>query len=197
MAIRTFRSKPLEALFRDGATQRIDRRLHRKLLLILDVINRAETLGDIARLDGFHPLKGNLRGHHGITVTGNWRVTFRMKRLRSSMSTTAIITRRRRPSAPGEILAELYLTPRQITITGFAAAAGLSRKHVSNIIHGHARIIAETAVRIGRALGTSSGMWLGLQNDVDLWDAEAAVSSRTPAHRTSPGAPPTEASSPR
>ncbi|HEY1430946.1 MAG TPA: HigA family addiction module antitoxin [Stellaceae bacterium] len=91
------------------------------------------------------------------------------------MSTTKTITRRRRPSVPGEILAELYLEPRGITITDLAAAAGLSRKHVSDIIHGRAGITAETAVRLGRALGTSAGMWLGLQHDVDLYDAEAAV----------------------
>jgi addiction module HigA family antidote len=91
------------------------------------------------------------------------------------MSTTATITRRRRPSAPGEILAELYLEPRGITINRLAAAAGLSRKHISDIIHGHARITAATAVRLGRVFGTSAGMWLGLQSDVDLWDAEKAL----------------------
>jgi addiction module HigA family antidote len=91
------------------------------------------------------------------------------------MSTTAIITRRRRPSPPGEILAELYLKPRGITVTELAAAAGLSRKHISDIIHGRAGITAETAVRLGRVLGTSAGMWLGLQSDLDLYDAEQAV----------------------
>ena len=50
------------------------------------------------------------------------------------MSTSSIITRMRRPSAPGEILAELYLEPRGLSVTELAAAAGLSRKHVSNII---------------------------------------------------------------
>jgi addiction module HigA family antidote len=49
------------------------------------------------------------------------------------------------------------------------------RKHISDIIHSRAGITAETAVRIGRALGTSAEMWLGLQSDVDLYDAEAAV----------------------
>ena len=91
------------------------------------------------------------------------------------MSTSSIITRRRRPSPPGEILPELYLDPRGLTITALAAAAGLSRKHLSDIVHGRAGITAETAVRLGRSLGTSAGLWLGLQHDVDLWDAERAV----------------------
>ena len=91
------------------------------------------------------------------------------------MSTTAIITRRRRPSAPGEILAELYLKPRHISITDFAAAAGLSRKHVSDIVHGRAGITGDTAVRFGRVFGTSAELWLGLQSDVDLYDAQKAL----------------------
>jgi antitoxin HigA-1 len=91
------------------------------------------------------------------------------------MSTSSIITRTRRPSAPGEILAELYLKPRGLSVTEFAAAAGLSRKHVSNIIHSRASITAETAVRLGRVFGTSAGLWLGLQHDVDLYDAEQVV----------------------
>ena len=91
------------------------------------------------------------------------------------MSTSKTITRRRRPSPPGSILAELYLKPRGLTVTALAAAAGLSRKHVSDIIHGRAGITAEVAVRLGRVFGTSAGLWLGLQSDVDLWDAEAVL----------------------
>ena len=26
-----------------------------------------------------HPLKGRMRGHHAVTVSGNWRVTFRFE----------------------------------------------------------------------------------------------------------------------
>lgn len=79
MAIASFRSKPLGDLFMDGATRRIDKRLHRRLLLILDVMNRAELLADVASLPGFHPLAGDRRGHYAVTVTGNYRVTFRLE----------------------------------------------------------------------------------------------------------------------
>ena len=65
--------------------------------------------------------------------------------------------------------------PRGLSVTELAAAAGLSRKHVSNIIHGRASITAEIAVRLGRVFGTSAGLWLGLQHDGDLYDAEPAV----------------------
>ncbi len=78
----------------------------------------------------------------------------------------------RRPSSPGEILMELYLAPREISVTTFADACGVSRKHMSEIVHGHVAITAEMAARIAAALGTSAQYWLNLQNSVDLFDAE-------------------------
>ena len=36
MAIASFRSKPLGGLFMNGATRRIDKRLHRRLLMMLE-----------------------------------------------------------------------------------------------------------------------------------------------------------------
>lgn len=92
------------------------------------------------------------------------------------MSTTSTITDRARPIPPGEVLVEAYLEPRRITITDLASASGLSRKHVSQIINGHVGITAATAVRFARVFGTTPDLWLNMQNKVDLYDAEAAVS---------------------
>lgn len=36
------------------------------------------------------------------------------------------------------------------------------------IVHGKRAITAETALRLGRALGTSPDLWLGLQMEYDL-----------------------------
>ena len=80
--------------------------------------------------------------------------------------------RTRRPSLPGEILAELYLAPHEISIAAFAAACGVTRKHMSGIVNGHVSITAEMAARIAAVLGTTAQYWLNLQNAVDLYDAE-------------------------
>jgi addiction module HigA family antidote len=80
--------------------------------------------------------------------------------------------RKRRPSLPGEILAELYLAPHEISIAKFAEACGVSRKHMSAIVNGHAAITPEMATRIAAVLGTTAQYWLNLQNAVDLYDAE-------------------------
>lgn len=88
---------------------------------------------------------------------------------------TKICKLSRRPTAPGTILAELYLTPRGVSIAKFAEACGLTRKHMSAIINGRAAITADTATRIAAVLGTTAQYWLNLQNAVDLYDAEARL----------------------
>ncbi|MGH7089799.1 MAG: HigA family addiction module antitoxin [Stellaceae bacterium] len=92
--------------------------------------------------------------------------------------------RKRRPTPPGEVLAELYLKPHDISIAKFAEAAGVTRKHVSAIVNGRAAITADTATRIATVLGTTAEYWLNLQNAVDLYDARARLkeSERQPKH---------------
>jgi addiction module HigA family antidote len=79
--------------------------------------------------------------------------------------------RRRRSTEPGRILAIYYLEPRGISVTAFATAAGLTRKHISKVVNGHAAITAETAVRFALVLGTTAEFWLNLQTAASLYDA--------------------------
>ena len=52
----------------------------RKLMRILAVLDQSHTPQDMD-LSGFrlHPLAGELRGRHAVSVSGNWRVTFRFE----------------------------------------------------------------------------------------------------------------------
>ncbi len=72
---------------------------------------------------------------------------------------------------PGKLLQAYYLAPRGLTVAGFARATKLSRKHVSNIVHGRASISPDTAVRFAKVLDTAPQFWLNLQNAVDIHDA--------------------------
>ena len=49
-----------------------------KLRDILAVLDRSHTAQDV-NVPGFrlHALKGVLKGHYAVSVSGNWRVTFR------------------------------------------------------------------------------------------------------------------------
>ena len=95
----------------------------------------------------------------------------------STMTDETPLRRDRRPRAPGYLLATYYLEPRGITVTRFAQATGLTRKHVSNIVHGHATVTPETALRFALVLGTAPEYWLNLQNAVDLFDARQRIAS--------------------
>ena len=52
----------------------------KKLMRILAVLDRSRTPRDMA-LPGFrlHQLSGELKGHYAVSVSGNWRVTFRFE----------------------------------------------------------------------------------------------------------------------
>ena len=52
----------------------------RKLTRILAVLDQSWMPQDMD-LPGFrlHPLTGELRGHYAVSVSGNWRVTFRFE----------------------------------------------------------------------------------------------------------------------
>ncbi len=86
-----------------------------------------------------------------------------------------MVQRKRAPTPPGVILRELYLAPRGISIAAFAAAVGCSRKHMSQIVHGKAKVEASLAMRIGEVLGTSAELWLNLQNKSDLYKAKQTL----------------------
>ncbi len=75
------------------------------------------------------------------------------------------------PAHPGEILRELYLQPLGIAIIRAAEALGVTRKHISSVVNGHAPISPELALRLAVALNTDPEFWLNLQTQYDLWRA--------------------------
>jgi addiction module HigA family antidote len=79
--------------------------------------------------------------------------------------------RKRRPTHPGEILREDVLPELKVTQGEFARLLGVSRRTVNEILQEKRPVTVDTAHRLARALGTSPEVWLGLQQDVELWDA--------------------------
>ena len=74
----SFRHKGLEAFYRTGSTKGIQAAHGAKLEMILVMLDAAAKPQELnlpaLRL---HPLKGDLKGHWSVSVSGNWRVTFR------------------------------------------------------------------------------------------------------------------------
>jgi antitoxin HigA-1 len=73
---------------------------------------------------------------------------------------------------PGEIIKGLWLDSMGASITDAAHAMGVSRKTLSKIVNGKARVTPEIAVRLSVALGGSAESWLGHQATYELWEIE-------------------------
>ena len=78
----------------------------------------------------------------------------------------------RRPTHPGNIIKEDYLIPLSITIKDMADTLGVSRKTLSKIINERGSITPDMSLRLARAFDTSPDLWLNLQKNYDLWNAE-------------------------
>jgi len=74
----SFVHKGLERFYRSGKTSGIQAKHAKRLRLILTNLDQAESPDDMD-LPGLrlHELKGNRKGVWSVSVTGNWRVTFR------------------------------------------------------------------------------------------------------------------------
>ncbi|WP_457675852.1 type II toxin-antitoxin system RelE/ParE family toxin [Thiolapillus sp.] len=78
--IKSFRHKGLERYFLNGKKSGIQPSHADRLSRQLAVLNRATCPEDV-NLSGWrlHPLQGDLKDHWSITVSGNWRLTFRFE----------------------------------------------------------------------------------------------------------------------
>jgi len=76
------------------------------------------------------------------------------------------------PTHPGNIIREDYLLPLSVTIKDMAETLGVSRKTLSKIINERGSITPDMALRLSRAFDTTPELWLNLQKNYDLWQAE-------------------------
>lgn len=81
MIIRKFRHKGLRLLYEDDDPSGVPAQAIRKITAILAALEFADNLSQVATMPGWklHPLRGDRKGEYSITVTGNWRVTFRLQ----------------------------------------------------------------------------------------------------------------------
>lgn len=88
-------------------------------------------------------------------------------------------------SHPGEILRREYMEPSKLKAADLARATGLSTGRVSEILNGKRDITAEIAYRLQQATKISAQLWLGLQNDYDLYmiEKKKARSIKRQTHR--------------
>ena len=76
------------------------------------------------------------------------------------------------PPHPGETLLEDVLPALGVSVTELARRLGFARETLSRIMHGRAPISPDLAVRLERAGIGKARVWLGVQADYDIWQAE-------------------------
>src|SRR5579885_3699087 len=82
------------------------------------------------------------------------------------------MTKKLKPMHPGEVLREEFLIPLQISAGALAKVCGLPRTRIERIASEQTGVTADTALRLGKALGTTAQLWLNLQTDYDVQVAE-------------------------
>ena len=78
------------------------------------------------------------------------------------------------PIHPGTHLAEM-LEELEITQYRLARTVGVPPRRINEIVHGRRSITADTALRLGKALGMTPEFWLNLQRMYDLEVARAST----------------------
>ena len=82
------------------------------------------------------------------------------------------------PMHPGEVLREEFLVPLNLSAGALAKACGLPRTRIERIAAQTTGITADTALRLGKALGTSAQLWMNLQNRYDVEIARREIGKK-------------------
>ena len=128
-----------------------------------------------SRRFGFTRSTATLAGHWSIWVNGNWRVTFsfinkdvELVDCQDHHAAEVRVVVMKTPVHPGEILREDVLVCLGLGVGEAASRLSISRVALSRVLHGHARISTNLAVRLEEAGVGTARAWLEMQVAYDL-----------------------------
>ena len=81
----------------------------------------------------------------------------------------------RKPTSPGEILAEEFLKPMKLTQAALAKHIECDVKVINRIVNERVAVTAEMALKFSAAFGNSADFWLNAQKAVDLYKASSKI----------------------
>jgi addiction module HigA family antidote len=88
------------------------------------------------------------------------------------MAIANIEPRRIPPTHPGEMLREDFMPDYGLTTSALAAALGVSRQTIHELLSEDRAITPIMALRLARLFGNSPSFWLNAQQARDLWESE-------------------------
>lgn len=80
-----------------------------------------------------------------------------------------MIKLKRKPAHPGQILKKDFLDELLITQTDLATELGTTFRTINEIINEKRNISTEIAIKLSKYFGTSTELWLNLQNQFDIY----------------------------
>jgi addiction module HigA family antidote len=86
------------------------------------------------------------------------------------------------PPHPGRIVRQDCIEPLGLSITEAAKRLGVKRQTLNNLVNGKAGISPQMSIRLSKAFGSRPEVWLGLQMQYDLAQAEKTA-HRIKVHR--------------
>jgi addiction module HigA family antidote len=89
----------------------------------------------------------------------------------------------RTPPHPGRFLESRFVRPLNLSQTELAAALGVSRRRVNELINGRRGISTDTAVRLAKYFRTDVAFWMQLQLAWDMRNAVRKLRESRPPRR--------------
>lgn len=83
-----------------------------------------------------------------------------------------MLTKKKLPLHPGEILLKDFLGPLGLSQKQFVEHLGWTYARLNEIVNKHRGVTADSALAFAGAFGTEPEFWLDLQRDWDLWRAK-------------------------
>jgi antitoxin HigA-1 len=149
------------------------------VIKLRDILARLDAARTVADMDmpGFrlHPLKGGWKGWWAVTVRANWRVIFRFADPNAFDIDYLdyhwkefVQMPMKNPPHPGGFVFRQCIEPLGLSITDAAAALGVTRTTLSELVNEKRGISPEMAVRLSKVFGGSAESWLVQQAQYDL-----------------------------
>lgn len=87
-------------------------------------------------------------------------------------------TPKMRPPHPGSILKLDVLPALKVSVMQAARELGVSRQLLHGILAEKLPVSADMAVRLGKWCGNGAHLWIALQRDRDLWEAQQRLAGK-------------------
>lgn len=168
--------KEAEKIFAGQRSRRLPagiQQIARRKLVMLDAATRIDDLR-IPPLNRLEKLAGKRAGQWSIRINDQWRICFVWRSGNAADVEIAdyhqedVVKNTLAPIHPGEVLAEEFLGPLEVSQYRLAHEIGVPPRRINEIVLGKRSITADTATRLARFFGTSEMFWMNLQSRFEL-----------------------------